>query len=250
MVGSLRSAIERLSGPLGGIAEHIGGIVAHLGGIIGGLAPALGDILSGVLTLGEQVLGAIEGILATVQAIIDFVNGNTEVLDRYVEGLNDVAYEARDTTLVIDDMVYAANQFDGERTATISVNDQASYKLSSIMGKIASIATTHIATIAASYSGHAMGGFVQMHADGGFVTSGPTLLGYDSNGVAHIAGEAGPEMILSKQGRMMDDFAQAISDKINGGGDTFVFNITADSETTLQSLVAEAQRARIAYGRA
>ena len=70
---------------------------------------------------------------------------------------------------------------------------------------------------------------------------GATLIG---------AGENGAEMILPKQGEMLEDFAEAITDEMHGGGDTFMFNITADSETTLQSLVAQAQRARIAYGRA
>lgn len=81
---------------------------------------------------------------------------------------------------------------------------------------------------------------IDWYAKGGFV-DGATLIG---------AGEKGAEMILPQQGKLLEDFAEAISDKINGGGDTFVFNITADSETTLQSLVAQAQRARIAYGRA
>lgn len=85
---------------------------------------------------------------------------------------------------------------------------------------------------------------INWYAEGGFV-DGATLIG---------AGERGAEMILPKQGAMMEEFAAAISkkiDEVNGsGGDTFVFNITADSETTLQSLVAQAQRARIAYGRA
>lgn len=81
---------------------------------------------------------------------------------------------------------------------------------------------------------------IEWYAKGGFV-DGATLIG---------AGENGAEMILPKQGEMLEDFAEAITDEMHGGGDTFVFNITADSETTLQSLVAQAQRARIAYGRA
>ena len=81
---------------------------------------------------------------------------------------------------------------------------------------------------------------IEWYARGGFV-DGATLIG---------AGENGAEMILPKQGKMLEDFAQAITDEMHGGGDTFIFNITADSETTLQSLVAQAQRARIAYGRA
>ena len=81
---------------------------------------------------------------------------------------------------------------------------------------------------------------IDWYAKGGFV-DGATLIG---------AGEQGAEMILPKQGELLEEFAQAITDEMHGGGDTFIFNITADSETTLQSLVAEAQRARIAYGRA
>lgn len=66
-----------------------------------------------------------------------------------------------------------------------------------------------------------------------------------------VAGEAGAEAIVPLTQPNLAPFAQAVAEQIeNRGGDTFVFNITADSETTLESLVAEAQRARMAYGRA
>ena len=71
------------------------------------------------------------------------------------------------------------------------------------------------------------------------------------------AGERGGEFIWPSYEPYLSKYADALtgamakSDTINNrGGDTFVFHITADSETTLQSLVAQAQRARIAYGRA
>lgn len=41
----------------------------------------------------------------------------------------------------------------------------------------------------------ASGGFVRMHATGGFITDGPTALGVDRDGILHIAGEAGREWV-------------------------------------------------------
>ena len=72
---------------------------------------------------------------------------------------------------------------------------------------------------------------------------GATLIG---------AGEKGGEMIWPSYEPWLSNYADALADSMaeRGVGDTFVFNITADSETTLQSLVNQAQRARIAYGRA
>lgn len=65
-----------------------------------------------------------------------------------------------------------------------------------------------------------------------------------------MAGEAGPEAIVPLTAPNIAPFADAVAERVSGRGDTFVFNITADSETTLQSLVKQAQRARMAYGRA
>lgn len=71
---------------------------------------------------------------------------------------------------------------------------------------------------------------------------------------AHLigAGENGGEMIWPSYEPWLSTYADALTESMSerDAGDTFVFNITADSETTLQRLVAEAQRARIAYGRA
>lgn len=43
----------------------------------------------------------------------------------------------------------------------------------------------------------AAGGFYQMHAAGGFVTSGPMSIGVDRYGVNHIVGEAGREWVMN-----------------------------------------------------
>ena len=78
------------------------------------------------------------------------------------------------------------------------------------------------------------------YAHGGIVDS-PSLI---------MAGEAGREAIVPLTAPNISPFADAVAERLEGGGDTFIFNITADSATTLESLIDQARRARIAYGRA
>ena len=75
------------------------------------------------------------------------------------------------------------------------------------------------------------------YAQGGIV-GGPSLI---------MAGEAGPEAIVPLTAPNIAPFADAVAERIQGGGDTYIFNITADSETTLQRLVREANQARRQY---
>ena len=65
------------------------------------------------------------------------------------------------------------------------------------------------------------------YAHGGIV-GGPSLI---------MAGEAGPEAIVPLTAPNIAPFADAVAERVQGGGDTYIFNITADSETTLQRLV-------------
>ena len=62
-----------------------------------------------------------------------------------------------------------------------------------------------------------------------------------------MAGEAGPEAIVPLTAPNIAPFADAVAERVQGGGDTYIFNITADSETTLQRLVREANQARRQY---
>ena len=75
------------------------------------------------------------------------------------------------------------------------------------------------------------------YAQGGIV-GGPSLI---------MAGEAGPEAIVPLTAPNIAPFADAVAERVKGGGDTYIFNITADSETTLQRLVREANQARRQY---
>ncbi|MBQ6411115.1 MAG: tape measure protein [Atopobiaceae bacterium] len=56
-------------------------------------------------------------------------------------------------------------------------------------------ATVMVTSIVDSILGNASGGFFDLHAAGGFITSGPTYLGRDGSGAIHIAGEAGREWV-------------------------------------------------------
>ena len=79
---------------------------------------------------------------------------------------------------------------------------------------------------------------IDWYAKGGFV-DGATLIG---------AGEAGPEMILPKQGELMEDFAERIAEKMGGG--ITVNNmtvVTPDPEDFMRQLTAFAARTRAQY---
>jgi len=81
-----------------------------------------------------------------------------------------------------------------------------------------------------SVFGMARGGFARLHGSGGFglVTNGPTLLGYDANGIAHIAGEAGREWVKThadgttsivpiENRRYLKPYAEEIASMIGSG---------------------------------
>lgn len=61
---------------------------------------------------------------------------------------------------------------------------------------------------------------IEWAAKGGFV-DGATLIG---------AGEAGTEMILPRSGKLMDDFAQAITRRMDGGGINVTLNYTGSAD--------------------
>lgn len=79
--------------------------------------------------------------------------------------------------------------------------------------------------------------YVSYYAKGGIIDD-PHLI---------VAGEAGPEAIVPLTAPNLAPFADAVAERVERAGDTYVFNITADSETTLQRLVREANQARRQY---
>ena len=133
-----------------------------------------------------------EGELVTAQGDVYTWNG-TELLDK--DG-NAAVYDGE--LLDAQGNLYTWNGTELEsKSATVSVTDNASGVLDSIRSKLNNI-DGFVATARANIQqvfGNAEGGFLSLHATGGFVTDGPTVLGADRFGTVHIAGEDGREWI-------------------------------------------------------
>ena len=80
---------------------------------------------------------------------------------------------------------------------------------------------------------------VKWYKTGG-IFDGPSIIG---------VGEAGREAVLPLEGRYMKPFADAIAEGIGGGSQTINVYVTADSSTTLDSIIAEAKRASLSMRR-
>ena len=135
-----------------------------------------------------------EGELVTAQGDVYTWNG-TELVDK--DG-NAAVYDGE--LLDAQGNLYTWNGTELEsKSATVSVADNASGVLDSIRSKLSNI-DGFVATARANIQqvfGNAEGGFARLHATGGFVTDGATVLGTDARGVTHIAGEAGREWVMA-----------------------------------------------------
>ena len=111
--------------------------------------------------------------------------------------------------------------------------------LAEIRDKHITVSVNQVISGAARAVMGATGGMAKLHASGGFITSGPTALGYDANGTLHIAGEAGREWIKKhadgttsilpiENKRYLKPYAQEIAGMIGGTGTVNNYNITLD----------------------
>lgn len=195
------------------------------------------DLAAGTITNGEKVIhigadtssasAAIQGAEAegatydeqtyTSEADAD----NTEAM----EGFDEAESEGES---------YDTNTY----TASAALDTSSAYSsLSSLQSSLETFAnTTYTAGISAAE--RASGGFTKLHADGGFVTNGPTALGFDRFGTLHIAGEAGREWIKRhadgttsivpiENRRYLKPYAREIAGMIGGAGTTNYY-ITLD----------------------
>lgn len=236
-----------------GVTEAIGAVVSQvwptiqhvistavsvIGELIGWAFPIIGDIASSVFL-------AIQGIVDTVWPYISVVvTAAVDAIKFAIDSLSPI-------------VEFVTGIFDGIKTAMEDPVNAAMHAIDWAIEQIKGffefkIEWPHIPLPHFSISGsiNPLDWFsqglpqigIEWYAKGGYV-DGATLIG---------AGENGGEMIWPSYEPWLSQYADALADSLEerGGGDTFIFNITADSETTLQRLVSEAQRARIAYGRA
>lgn len=220
---SIAVALEPLaSGIFEAIGNSIAGVTAFvqqnqeafntLGQVLGTVAGILINIVGGALTI---IGGLITGVGDTVnflgsvfQNLVNTVTGVFDSVKNIISGAIDF----------IKNLFHFEFRLPELKLPHIVVGE---YIDVPVLGRIPNPLTLH----------------VEWYKQGGII-DGPSLIG---------AGEAGPEAIVPLSNPYMAPFADAIADRMEGNGDTFVFNITADSETTLQRLVREAQQARRLY---
>ena len=88
----------------------------------------------------------------------------------------------------------------------------------------------------------AAGGFARLHGSGGFITSGPTVLGSDGRGIVHIAGEDGREWVQRhadgttsivpiQNRRYLKPYAETIASMIGKNTSSSTYNITVNART-------------------
>lgn len=177
-----------------------------------------------------------DGQLVDAQGHIYTWNG-TELLDR-------------DGNVVVDQVELVDAQGNIKTWNGTTLKDQHANVTVSGAGTIDSIIsrwenwnpTTKFANAISSFSGlfgAAGGGFFDLHAAGGFITNGPTILGRDAHGTIHVAGEAGREWIKKhadgttsilpiENKRYLKPYAQEIAGMIGGTGTVNNYNITLD----------------------
>lgn len=212
--------------------------VDTIGNVVSDVLPIVGDVVSMVFTQAQQIT---EAVWPSIQFIVDaacqaivFATEGLQPIVSFVQGIFNGIKKA------IEDPINTAKNI--VKNAIDAIKSFFQFKIQwphiplphfSISGSVNPLDWITQGVPRISIDWYAKGGYVD----------GATLIG---------AGEKGGEMIWPSYEPWLSTYADALAESMReqGAGDTFIFNITADSETTLQSLVAQAQRARIAYGRA
>ena len=199
-----------------------------------GMSAIIQTVWPVILQIVETAMNGIEAAIRAIEPIVNFVQGvfdgvrsaienPTEAAQGFVEGATsaiDSAFQALEpivsTVSGIFDGVRSAIE-DPIGTAQGFIEDAMSTIESIINGldlSLPDIALPHFSVYGGEFP-WGIGGqgsppefSVSWYAKGGFV-DGATLIG---------AGERGPEMILPRTGRLMDEFASAVSDRVHDGG--------------------------------
>ena len=208
----------------------ISAIIDTAMGVIKGIIETVWPVIQGIV---ETVMGAIQGIVETVWPIISgIVETAAGVIKGAIEGIGAVVSTVQS---IFDGIKHAIEDPMG------TAQDIVRGAIDAIRGFFDfHIEWPHIPLPHFSVSGSANpldwleGGLpsfsIDWYAKGGFV-DGATLIG---------AGEAGPEMILPRQGALMDDFASRVASRVGGGVDihdcTFVVRKDDDIRRVAEEL--------------
>ena len=226
-LGKVESFVDENSDAFNTLGEVLG-IVANLAGtILSAALGILGKAFSGVMTIMSPVISLVQGIISVINSMIstaveavgpimDAFNGVRDAIMNPIESARNFIKGAMDT---ISGIITGANlRLPAIKLPHFNING------GQIPWGIGGIGTPPRISI-------------DWYAKGGIVDQ-PSLVG---------VGEAGKEAIVPLTAPNLAPFAEAVADRLDRGGDTFIFNITADSETTLQKLVKQAHLAKMQY---
>ena len=228
--GIIQGAVGAISKVISIAWPAISTVIDTAMGVISGVIdkgwPLIQSVIEGVLTVlggedGEggivsKIWGGIQGVIETVVgAISGAIEGLADIIDTVgdiFEGIADAISDPIGTAQeVIEDFV-----------------DDITGVLEALDFSLPDIALPHFSIWGGEFP-FGIGGegslpefSVNWYAKGGFV-DGATLIG---------AGERGPEMILPRQGALMDSFADSIARRVGGGVDIHdcTFNVRKDSD--------------------
>lgn len=174
------------------------------------------------------------------------VKANLDMLEKC--GINPKELHVTDNGTIEDEkgnVIDLDKQTINDKSFTVSANThEAEQALSRVKSYLDSIKDKDV-TITQRVKGSveaalgATGGVARLHASGGFITDGPTFLGHDISGVAHIAGEAGREWVMRhadgttsilpiENRRYLKPYAQEIASMIGGNGPTTNYTLMVD----------------------
>ena len=178
------------------------------------------------LTANDEASETIEG---AEEAAEDYADTYESDLEADNEQALDSTEEAQD----------AADDYATTYTATLNVGGNAASQISSIKSQLIELTQNPWTVTVNKVGGDAAGGFYRLHANGGFITNGPTWLGRDRYGFGHIAGEAGREWVKRhadgttsivpiENRRYLKPYAREIAGMIGSTGSTNNYYITLD----------------------
>ena len=261
----VRAGFEAAGQDFGYFVEQLGGNAAEIAqkfNDAGGAAAMFANVTEEqIATALAESEGSVDAFIAKLQ---EFGQQNVEATVK-AEGAEEAAaemgeaasaaQEADGTTATMyaeeegteetqeqfDNVQETVDETDGDSAtvyAYISGADGVNSAINTIRENLRSLDGDSATVTVYKQEGNAAGGFYRLHANGGFITNGPTALGRDRYGTLHIAGEEGREWIKRhadgttsivpiENRRYLKPYAREIAGMIGGTGTTNYY-ITLD----------------------
>jgi len=222
----------------GDTADTFPSIQEIITAVVSGIKDFFSQVWPVIKQIVSTVFEAIRSVASTVWPVVkDIVLGAVSAIKGAIEGISSVVGSVVSTFQSIYDAI--VGPINAARDAIGGAIDSIVNAFNSMHISIPMPALPHInmdggeAPWGIGGQGRLPSFWVDWYAKGGIV-DGATLIG---------AGEAGPEMILPKQGGIMNDFADAVTSKIGEkSGMTQNFSVYSNDPILVANVVASKQR--------